>query len=376
MAYYLATMLQEGQRTRPRGYPLEPGLRGVGIVYDRGDGPKLIRVDGPPHRSWVKLAEDADEPLSTPARRWFGLEGRLTFAEAVGQWLRPQLQPTVEGRYEIWCGDAHRPLWTQLLPLSEHLPLAPTLVVRDFWPEPRHRECLRDLVGYLPTVSVLSLGLLLAVGLLPPEYGLVAVGALPVTDTFTNANGTTLAAHNANWTVMSAAAADMEIQSNAASPNAVGRSGYRWAGDTFDSNMYSQGIYNLVSGGAKIGPAVRCQTGAHSLYGYTGNGTSSEMERLTAGTPTTLGSGPGNAATDAFRISANGSTIRGEKNGALDTGITGNPFTDTNHTGGQAGLNGNTSNNSNQFDTWEAGNLIAINVQTPIASLFMPLVAG
>ena len=355
MAYYWAPMIG----ACIAGYPVQDAPRGTGAIHDRGRGPKLIHVpEMAAHPSWRKLAEHAEEPLSAPARRWCGQDGSLSFADAVGRWLRPQLTSTSEGRYEVWCGDPARPLWSRLTACPT-VSRGRAMQVRDFWPDPRHRECLLDTLGFMPAVSVGALAVVLAAGLLPLDSMGVLIGALPITDAFTGVNGTDLSAYSANWTVMTGgAASDMQISTNAVIPNAAGRSGYRWTGDTFDGNHYAQGTLVLITGGADMGVAVRCQSGTNSLYSYYGNGAKS-MNRMDSGTNTALGSGGATTVNDRLFLSADGSTIRGVLNGALDTGIAGNPFTDTTYTGGGAGLAGNTANANNQLDNWVAGNLPA-----------------
>lgn len=358
----------------PAGYEC---IRGAGLIYLGSHHAVVCQPTNRAHPSWVVLGASPHESIS-PARRQVVetiLRGPRPFAAgSIAGVIRecldgrlpyvPPLQPTWQGVEEIWLGDPYEPIFKTVIPEFRIKPVTRVWArdcQRSRWPR-RVREYWLDTLGYLPAVTYAAISILAVAGVISHESLALAVAALPVTDAFTGTDGTALDVYNALWVTLTSNNT-MSITTNSLRPDAAGCC-YRWTGDAFNSDHYSEATDVVVTGGAQIGLSVRCQSGSNSYYGYYANvnGSSKEMFRMDSGTKVSLGTGGSQTLNDVRRIFANGSTIQGNRNGSLDSAISGNPFTDTNYTGGAAGVCGNNSNANNRIDNWQADNLAAATV--------------
>lgn len=188
----------------------------------------------------------------------------------------------------------------------------------------------------------------------------IAGGALPATDVFTNTNGTVLSTHNANW-VRNSAAGTLVITSNALraayyTDDVI----YHWAGDTFANDQYSQATFTAIASNYYyMGLAVRAASGATDTeYYFTSGGVDTNVyvfKRVT-GTSTNIQTVASSAfaVNDVARMESEGTTIRVKKNGtAFSTN------TDSSISSGYAGVAGTADADGTRIDSWEGGNLSA-----------------
>ena len=178
--------------------------------------------------------------------------------------------------------------------------------------------------------------------------------ALPVTDTFTNFDGTTLPSHNGSWSIE---AGGFDIQSNNAHPDQPNNEGLaRWTGDSFNPNQYS--IVTLSVGGTGrvwAGTCVRMDASGNA-YGtdISTEDNTQYITEFTSGNSSTLTSTsqtPADGATLELQVTS--STLDSYYNGAA----TPLSITDSTLTTGEAGVEGWDDGQQVMLEDWEAGNL-------------------
>jgi hypothetical protein len=185
------------------------------------------------------------------------------------------------------------------------------------------------------------------------------------TDTFTNANGTTLPSHSATW-VTPTGNTPMEIQNNSA------------VGDGWESNYYNVATANAhyskitlhASVNSEVAACIRMQTiGVNHFYALYVSGTVFIGEFI-AGNPSDWDSQGGFVAGDIIEIAIDASvsdTVHLKKNGTLVQTYTGKNAL----SGGFAGVAGTTASTFG-IETWEGGD-----VSTPTApTLLTPIRSG
>lgn len=178
--------------------------------------------------------------------------------------------------------------------------------------------------------------------------------ALPKSETFTNANVASLTLYNANWAV-GTGSGNIGIDSNAAYPSTSAEHMYRWIGDTFDGNHYSEGTITAIGTTGYIGPAVRCQSGAQSYYGFYGNSTESFTFKMVTGSWTQLSSTlSGFSVSEVIRCDANGTSVIGKRGGSTVA-----TNTDSALSGGWAGITGFANSTASKIDNMTLDNLSA-----------------
>jgi len=190
--------------------------------------------------------------------------------------------------------------------------------------------------------------------------------ALPITDAFTDTNGTTLPAHNANWVQNNGA---FQIQSNKVQSNSGGaETCAHWVGDTFDNNQYAFiTILANSTGDNGIGPSCRCAAGAvatyYGLYASTQGGGWLQLFKNITGTWTQFGSNDfGIAGGEGLRLEVNGTTLHPTRNGAAPSF---GDFVDSAIPSGWGGVTGYSGGTAADGDNWEAGNLTVITYNSP-----------
>lgn len=197
-------------------------------------------------------------------------------------------------------------------------------------------------------MKLLKLVLLLLLSLTPTK------AALPVSDSFTDTDGTALATHNASWTVIVGAFEVNGTNLLRVPDGTTGTCLARWATETFPNNQFAQGTKDYTTYDTKIGLAVRVSTaGATSAYVLRWNNTTFELGKLVTGTWTTLASGSAPAIYSVMRLEAEGTTIR-----AYDDTVEIASVTDATLAAGGAGVYGEGGTGSVSYvDTWSAGDL-------------------
>lgn len=184
--------------------------------------------------------------------------------------------------------------------------------------------------------------------------------ALPVTDAFTDPNGTALTTHSASWVQNGGA---FIIQSNTLQPNAAATEfAAHWTGDGFADDQYAQAtLGSSAQGSHYIGPAIRVAAGAtKTYYGYYGCAQAGldqnrQFFKNVAGTWTQFGSnGTGTIAGEVLRLEAVGSTIRPLRNGSLD--VMGE-VSDSAVVSGSGGIAG-WALGTMFIDDWESGDIV------------------
>jgi len=187
-----------------------------------------------------------------------------------------------------------------------------------------------------------------------PKHASVIKGApaaaSPVTDSFTNTNGTTLTTHSANWTV---AFGNFTINSNALYPNDAGDENLASRTDSAsNSDQYAQCTVVSKSASARIGLAVRV-TGSYGYSVYWNDNTAEIAEFLgSAGSWTQLGS----ALIDpdigmVVKLVALGSNLYVY----YDNVLMATRSTDGSITGGNPGVSGYESATDALIDDWSGG---------------------
>ncbi len=187
--------------------------------------------------------------------------------------------------------------------------------------------------------------------------------ALPATDSFTTGTDQGIASYSANWALRGG---DIQVSQSLDRiySNGVGGnfSVAAWTADTFNSNHYSQlGVVNLVGSQAFVcgGPAVRIQ-GDRSCYvlAIGGDGTNPDRARIMRISSTGVGTlissnvAHGQGATVSAKLEANGSSLTGYVNGVSVV-----TATDSNLTGGNAGVAMAFQNTNWRGDDFTASNL-------------------
>jgi len=128
-----------------------------------------------------------------------------------------------------------------------------------------------------------------------------------------------------------------------------------------DGNQFSAGTYESASSGIGIGPAVRCQGGTGTYYGWYSTTTQSYLTRQLSGVETILATGTAWSATDIVKLEIVGYELKCYRGGVLDTSVSGDgKFTDTSGDkldGGFVGICGWSNNVANRFDDWSGGDL-------------------
>lgn len=189
--------------------------------------------------------------------------------------------------------------------------------------------------------------------------------ALPATDAFTAADGTSLPTYSANWSVN---AGSFAINTNAVYSTTANECGAGWNADTFDANQYAQGVITARAA-PLIGVAVRVHTDGttDTYYGYYGSNGTSQLFKQVAATWTQLGSSStAFAVNDIVKLTANGTTLTPTRNGST-TGTPG-AQTDTSIASGRAGLSAYDAGSGSRLDSWEGGNLaVAFQPRPPAA---------
>jgi len=183
--------------------------------------------------------------------------------------------------------------------------------------------------------------------------------SLPVTEAFTNADGTSLPTHNAAWVDVNAG---LLITSNSVYGSDSLGSAY-YSGETWSNDQYAQLVVVAVSSSGasrSIGPSCRQTAGAtDTAYVFAWYSTAAASQRrlykVVAGTITELGSDTTVAsAGEVFRVEAQGTTVRGKVNGVEIFSVT-----DSAIASGVGGIRATSSNTSHRGDNWEAGDLTA-----------------
>jgi hypothetical protein len=131
--------------------------------------------------------------------------------------------------------------------------------------------------------------------------------ALPATDTFTNGGSDVpLTTYSANWTYVNGTFTVPGVSDDCRSASGGVDCIARWNADTFAADHYSQAVLG-IGGGAYLGVAVRCQSGAATAYFYDTNGSSGEIQRMNAGSVTQLATDSQTwAAGDVCRVEVTG----------------------------------------------------------------------
>ena len=190
--------------------------------------------------------------------------------------------------------------------------------------------------------------------------------ALPATDTFTGADGTSLPTYSANWSVNTGA---FVINTNGVCTNSAdAECGAGWNADTFDNDQYALGtLVDTASQYHLFGVAVRVHTDGttDTYYGFYTNVTGgNQLFRQVAGTWSQLGSeGTVGANGQIIRLSVSGTTLTPTINGV--TTNTPGAQTDNSIASGRAGLSGYSAGTANRLDNWEGGNLNAAATGNP-----------
>ncbi len=184
---------------------------------------------------------------------------------------------------------------------------------------------------------------------------------LPVTDTFTGADGTPLSSYNANWVVPTGV---FRIQSNAVQPqNSFAISVAGWTGDTFANNQYSEvTVGPAIASGTYVGPAVRVNTSNGDSYVLLADGGNLVIQRQGTSPVQLSGDTTAIAAGDVMRLEIIGTALTAYKNGVLVSGIS---TTDSNFTSGVAGIAGHHDGGS-YIETWTAGDISASGQRRPL----------
>lgn len=178
--------------------------------------------------------------------------------------------------------------------------------------------------------------------------------ALPATDGFDS--GATL---SASWTVDSGA---FTVTGGSVGPtNTGGSTSYaRWNADTFANDQYSEGVISgtLSDGGDRFAMVtVRAATGPDNYTYQTDSGTAdNELQSIDNNSGTVLDECATTfAAADTIGIEAEGTTIRGTKNGSPVAGCS---ATDATFSSGSAGIGFYTGGTpAASLTSWEGGNI-------------------
>lgn len=135
--------------------------------------------------------------------------------------------------------------------------------------------------------------------------------ALPATDGFSQTSGSTqaLTTYSANWAIVEGGF-NVPSGANAAAASALNYNTARWTADTFNADQYSQSVITstLLADGTFGGAAVRCQSGAVTLYHAHTDGSNVYVDKSVAGTKSGL-AGPLSqsfAAGDVIRLEVTG----------------------------------------------------------------------
>lgn len=193
----------------------------------------------------------------------------------------------------------------------------------------------------------------------------IAGGALPYTDAFTDADNTPITTHSANWTVNYGADSSLTfwVNTNACSPHTTGVDiAAHINSETFTDNQYAKATVTAISATIYVGIAVRCSLdNARTFYKYSSDSAdASAVTKYVAGTGTQLGSNGAVFTTSlAIELRASGTTITPMRGGSTaDIGAQ----TDSALTSGAPGVQGYNSNASSRIDDFEGGNLAATDV--------------
>jgi len=186
----------------------------------------------------------------------------------------------------------------------------------------------------------------------------IAGGALPYTDAFTDTDGVDLTTHSANWTYNNAGdgTKTLLISTNAIRPNSSGvLIAAHINSETFSDGQYAKGTIAALTTIVYIGVAVRCiSSSTRTFYSYYGNSTDSNLDVLVAGTSTNLGNSLSWSVSDVVGLYAFGTTITPKINDVVDAGI--GQQTDSSITSGYAGIVGLGASTSIRLDNFEGGN--------------------
>ena len=182
----------------------------------------------------------------------------------------------------------------------------------------------------------------------------VLFAALPVTQTFTCANGTPLSTCDANWTTV---VGTIDINNNAARGATALQYNYAaWTGDTMANDQYVETTaLGFVGVSTSLpGSAVRGSSSSASAYICITDGTTGYLQLLTSSSAgTTIATGAMAAtAGDKILLEASGTLLTCKVNG-----ITVLSGTDATLTGGRAGIVWYGLGATTAIDTWTAGNL-------------------
>lgn len=184
------------------------------------------------------------------------------------------------------------------------------------------------------------------------------------TDNFNRADASDL---GSSWTNIGDAS--LSISSNAAAaPNGYGTNHVQtYTGVTCPADHYSQAVINNMTA---FYHGVICRAAdANNYYAFGvnpnafgGAGTTYRLWKVVAGSPTSLGTGTGTAASgDTFYIEAQGTTIKGFANGVEKVSVT-----DSDLSGGNFGLVVYSTAAAARFDDWEGGDFAASGPVIPV----------
>lgn len=160
--------------------------------------------------------------------------------------------------------------------------------------------------------------------------------AWPLSDSFTNTNGTTLPTHNAAWVQHASwAAATMRVYNNRASASASGSTVYRYNDAPSSADYEVSADIHQVTNGATLNSGVMARLDSSAATGYMARyrpDTGTQLFKFVGSTSavqlgSTVAGAIANFETLALKLSVNGSTIKVFKNGSevisvTDTAIT------------------------------------------------------
>lgn len=134
---------------------------------------------------------------------------------------------------------------------------------------------------------------------------------------------------------------------------------------TFANDQYSESIISLLQAGKEAQATCRSATsGAFNRYGYAGYNTGADLYKVVASSYTFLqATGATFAVGDTIRIEAEGSTLRGKKNGVQQ----GTNQTDTSLTSGYPGAGvWHSATPMPEIESWAGADLAAVAGRVPL----------
>lgn len=182
--------------------------------------------------------------------------------------------------------------------------------------------------------------------------------ALPASDSFIGANGTSLTAHSASWTNNDGA---MQIQSNSLAANHTADDAIaHWNADVFNNDQYSQCTLVAIST-THMGVAVRCDPSAITAYVYYADSSSVYIYKTVANTWTLVASSStvAPAVNDVMKILVVGTNITTSRNGVTDSyGVK----TDSAITSGSSGVAGFGTLTTFRIGSWVGDNSVSATI--------------